>query len=244
MICNGYKTFVSELISTDKYIDDDSIEFDFSLNVTELSEDFNVIVKLFALELSKDQKHKKNHFKFFGDSGNKNHGSPMKSSGSPIPKSVTNTKTNFLQVGYVCLSLASIRQPPRLYPMQNFTLSKPLDGYLKMSLSLKVEHTYAAEGFFDIQNNDTSFWDLRWCAIRGSHFYYWRFKDDMGEKEPMAKINLKHCINPKVSFLKADQRYLCMRPNTFALVTIKPPSVSNATKLVTGGQIEKPIPNL
>lgn len=249
LIVHGSKIFVSDLLSTDKNVGNEFLEFNFGLNVTQLQEEFNVVVKLYSLELIKEPKQSKRtpllkkSFKMkFGDS--------HKSVASPAPKTPTlesskqASGSNFKLMGLVTLNLATVQQPPKFFRLESFSFDSPLDGYITMRTKLSVTHQFTTEGFFDMKDLQTTYWNVRWFVLRENQLLYWRFRDDMDSKPPLGCINLKHCINPSVGLLKANQRHLCMRPNTLILVALQPPVVSNAQKLVKGGTITKPVPEL
>jgi len=252
LVYNGPNVFVSELLNTSDNLGQDYLDFKFSLHCQELNEDFAVRVQIFSLEISKDKSKKdalsKKSFRMkFGTSSLKRvPKSPITIvHPSPIPIKDTTHTTSFKPVGHIIINLSTVCKPLSFYRMDSYALNTPIDGYLTMNLSLKVRHNFTAEGYFDLQDKETSFWNVRWFVLKGSTLSYWRFPNDAEQgKPPLGVISLKHCINSTVEILKSDQRQLCMRPSTFILVTIKPPAVSNAQKLVKGGAIEKPVPEM
>lgn len=236
---------MSDLLNSATNAGEDHLDFKFKLSCKELNEDFSIRVQIFALELCKEKAKKEKSFRMkFGTSSLKRVAkSPMTGTASPIPVINTQRTTSFKPVGHFILNLPNVCKPPSLYRMESYSMSSPIDGYMTMKLSLQVSHNFSAEGFFDLQDPETSFWNVRWFSIKGSTLRYWRFpKEAEDQRPPIGVINLKHCINPTVELLKTDQRQLCMRPFTFILVAIKPPEVSNAHKLVNGGTIVKAVP--
>lgn len=237
--------FVSELLDSSKNHGCDHLNFSpLDLKCQGLNEDFKIRVELFALELNKDKSKKETigrSFRIkFGTSSLKR--MEKGSVNSPIPDKITGQQSSFKPVGQILLNLATVRKPPSFYRMEGAPLNSPVDGYVIMDYSLKVSHNFSSEGYFDLQDAKSSFWNHRYFVLQGSQLMYWKFPSDVKDKEPLGVINLKHCINPAFGFLKSEQRKVCMRPNTFALVSIKPPTVSNAHKLVNGGTIVRSIP--
>ena len=244
LVFNGPKVFVSQLLNSEKNIGHDYLDFKFNLHCQELNEDFGIRVQLFSLELNKDKSKKdtigRKAFRIkFGTSSLKR--AEKASISSPIPDKIISQSTSFKSVGHTVLNLATVRKPPSFYRMESLSMMAPIDGYIIMDVSLQVNHNLFVEGYFDLQNNDNSFWNLRWFVLKGSKLIYWRFCENK-DTAPIGIINLKHCINPTVAMLKGEQRKVCMRQFTFALVTIKPPPVSNAHKLLNGGTIAKGVP--
>lgn len=249
-ISHGTQIFVSDFLNAEKCAGTEFLEFNFGLNVTELEDNFTINVKLYSLEISKDHKHS-HKTPLLKKSFRKKHIDSQKGSqfavASPMPKSsqeASPTGTNFKLIGLVALNLSSVQRPPKFYRLDSFSISSPLDGYITMNVFLTVTHNHCTQGFFDMKDVQNTFWNVRWFVVREHQLLYWRFRDDMNMKPPLGVINLKHCINPTVTLLKANQRHLCMRPNTFILVTIEPPAVSNAHKLLNGGTITKPVPEM
>ncbi|KAJ6221124.1 hypothetical protein RDWZM_006936 [Blomia tropicalis] len=248
LIFNGPKVFVSELLNTHNNLGQDFLEFKFGLTCQELSEDFTIRIQLFNLMLNKD-KPKKSHIaksfriKFGTSSLKRNAKLDTNVVDSPVTIKNMNMANGFKPIGHVNINLATLRKPLSFYQLESYSMGVPIDGYLTMDLKLKVKHNFNVTGFFDLQEYEDSFWNLRWFVMDGSRLMFWRFQENLKTPgSPLGVIDLKHCVNPCVQFLKGEQKNVCVRPNTFILVTIKPPSVSNAHKLLNGGTIAKPVP--
>lgn len=244
------KMLCSKTVSTESNMSSDSLEFPFGLVINELEADFKVEIKLFDLELFKDEKPKKRGLNLAkslrlkpstasNSSGKSSNTIPV----SPAPSSLSHSRINFKEVAALSLTLGEVRKLPKYFTFT--TMASPLQGIMTMQLALEVNHQNYFEGFFDYQDIESRFWNLRWFVIDGPLLMYWRFKEDFAtKKQPIGQINLKHCINPTVGFIKSEFRHLCTRQNTIMLVTIQPENVPNTTKLVTGGVIRKPKPQL
>ncbi len=256
LVINGPQVYVSELLDTSKSADKDSLEFKFKAYCKDLKDDFEVGIHLYAMELQTHNAPKKEagfrSFRIkFGTSSLKKAEKAALATNSPLPSKLTagGSSSSFNLVGVVKLTLPLLRQKPLLYrfeyPAVGPKLHIPIDNYLSIQeQTLSVQHRLTVEGCFDIQDPKTSFWNLRRVVISGNQLKYWRFPETSTESDspPLGVINLKHCINPTVSILKGEDREICMRVNTIALVTLKPPPVSNAQKLVQGGKISKSVP--
>jgi len=147
--------------------------------------------------------------------------------------------TSFTLIGVVNLNLTNYMK--KSHKMENFCYNSPLEGVLMAQTELKVSHEYSAKGFLDICDIN-SFWTLCWFVLNGQRLTFWRFKEDAERDDkmsPLGVIDLKECINPKVSIFPPNLRHVCMRPNTFALITFSNKHKNNFNK---GGTIPKSQP--
>lgn len=245
---------MSDLLDTSKTADKENLEFNFKAYCKDLKDDFAVRIQLYAMELQGNNAPKKElglrsfRIKFGTSSLKKAEKAAALTAASPLPSKLS-LNSSFKLVGVVPLTLPLLRQKPLIYRFESAlprtVQEAPIDGYMSiMDQSLTVQHRLSAEGCFDIQDPKTSYWNLRRVVIDGSQLKYWRFPDSSAESSPppLGAINLKHCINPTVGVLKGELRNICMRENTFVLVTMKPPAVSNAQKLIQGGTISQCVP--
>lgn len=237
LICYEPNVYVSKLLDTNDNLSTSSLEFDFNLEMKNLEQDFTITVKLFMLELSskidKHSKIKSIRRKLL----HKPEVSPMAHQDVPMD-------CNFKMIGNVVLDLDNVKTTVnKLYRLNLDNLNSIIDNYLTIELMLKVSYNNNFQGYFDMQQRSTTFWNLRWFYLENYQLKYWRFQEQ-NENAALGIINLKYCINPVVCFLKTDQRHICMRANTFALVIIEPPQVSNAEKLLKGGLISKVEPKM
>lgn len=235
LICYGPDVYVSKLLDTSSNLSHSSLEFDFDLEMKNLEQDFNITVKLFMLELSskvdKHSKIKSIRRKLL----HKQEASPMRLA---LSEQNTTMDCNFKMIGYVILDLDNVKTTAnKLYRLNLENLNSIIDNYLRVEVTLKVLYNNRFQGYFDMQQQSTTFWNLRWFYLDNYQLKYWRFQEQ-NENPAMGIINLKHCINPVVCFLKSDQRHICMRANTFALVIIEPPRFPNDEKLLKGGLIK------
>lgn len=258
LVINGPSVYVSDLLDTSKTAEKENLEFKFKAYCKDLKDDFAVRIQLYAMEnqsqnsLKKEAGFRSFRIKFGTSSLKKSEKAALAAVNSPMPPKLNSTILNssFKLIGVVPLTLPLLRQKPVLYRFESAiprtVQEAPIDGYMSIGeQSLTVQHHLSAEGFFDMQDEKTSFWNLRRVVIDGSQLKYWRFPDPSAENgPPLGVINLKHCINPTVAVLKGEFRNLCMRKNSFVLVTMKPPSVSNAQKLVQGGMISQCVPQM
>ncbi|UXI19703.1 hypothetical protein NH340_JMT05646 [Sarcoptes scabiei] len=242
LICCGPKVFVSNLINI---LDDPSNEFlDFDLGITveNLDENFTVIVKLFNLELgSKEFHNAKSKLTPFTSFRRKLVPNMMKKSSAadpdlavfkPVGRSIDLNRpmviSSFKMVGYFTLCLKNVKSlSNKFYRLNSECFRSIIDNYFITNMMLKASfYSHTFQGYFDLQEQSTLFWNLRWFSLCKDNLFYWRFEEHKS-KSALGRINLKNCINPEVAFLRADQRHLCMRPNTFVLAIIEPSSTQN-----------------
>nr|XP_046909906.1 uncharacterized protein LOC124491304 [Dermatophagoides farinae] len=258
LVCVGPSVFVSKLLDTAANLSKSYLEFDMGLAIDSLSEDFKVTVKVFALELSLKEcgGHK---YRFANSpfktirrrlmhSSSSASTSPMSKNSPIIQRNNQQQKapaSNFRLIGYVKLTLQNVKaNANKFYRLDSDCFIPIIDSYLTMNVSIKVAHGNHFPGFYDIKEKEDSFWNVRYFRLHGEHLRYYRFGEEKNVDQPLGLINLKHCINPKVEFLKVEHRHLCRRSNSFVLVIVDPPAVSNAKKLITGGTITRIEPKL
>ncbi|XP_054165445.1 anillin-like isoform X2 [Oppia nitens] len=235
LVYNGPHVFVSNLLSTDKGIKNGVFEFEFGVSLSDLNNDFGVVVHIYDLITSKHQlPHEvKYHIKTLKRTPKKNKGSmkspTVRSPGGPNAV----LSTSFQLIGVLNINLFNYHK--NSYKLENFNFNSPLEGTIQVRAELTIKHNYYREGFFDVR--DTSgFWNLRWVVIRGSHLAFWRFPEDVTNKPALGNINLKDCINPIVQIIKGQ---ILMRPNTIALITA---SNTPNTIFTKGGSIPRSRP--
>ncbi|KAH9425226.1 hypothetical protein DERP_014663 [Dermatophagoides pteronyssinus] len=254
LVIFGPKVYVSKLLDTGSNPSKSYLDFDMGLAIGPLSEDFKVTIKVFALELSLKEGGAAGHKYRFANSPFKTirrklmHSASSASSSpaknSPLVQLRTTKQQpaetvpagNFRLIGYVKLTLQNVKaNANKFYRLDSDCFLPVIDSYLTMNVSIKVSHGNHFPGFFDMKEKDESFWNVRYFRIQGEQLRYYRFGEEKNIDQPLGVINLKHCINPKVEFLKIQHRHLCRRSNSFVLVMVDPPAISNARKLITGG---------
>lgn len=239
LIYNGANVIVTDLLNSEKDITNGKLDFSCGVYLKELSSDFKVVIHVYDLITSKHQlPHDiKYHIK---KASKKSKTGTMKSPTVRSPGGPNAVlSTSFTLIGVVNLNLTNYMK--KSHKMENFCYNCPLEGVLMAQTELKVSHEYSAKGFLDICDIN-SFWTLCWFVLNGQRLTFWRFKEDAERDDkisPLGVIDLKECINPKVSIFPPNLRHVCMRPNTFALITMSNKHKNNFNK---GGTIPKSKP--
>src|SRR5699024_11541250 len=81
---------------------------------------------------------------------------------SPIPHKITSQLSSFESVGHITLNLSTVRKPPSIYRMESLQMNTPVDGYIIMDVALRVKHNISTEGYFDLLESATPYWNTLW----------------------------------------------------------------------------------
>ena len=235
LVHNGGNIMATNLLNTDKDIKNGFLEFDFGYrDMTELSSDFQMVVHIYDLITIKQQMpHEvKYHIKRTPKKNKSTMKSPtVRSPGGPNAV----MSTSFRLVGAVNINLKNYDK--NCFRLENFDFNSPLEGTLKLKSELTVRHPFHRDGFFDVR--DTSgFWNMRWAVLNGSRLSFWRFPEDVSKKAALAVIDLKNCINPKITLIPSHLRHICMRRNTIAMIIVDNVNASNNI-FTKGGSIPR-----
>jgi actin-binding protein anillin len=233
VVYNGPNVFVTNLLNTEKDIKNGTLEFEFGVKLTDLSNEFQVVVHVYDLMTANHQlpHYIKYHIKKTPKKNRNTMKSPtVRSPGGPNAV----LSTSFQLIGVLNINLNNYFK--NCYKLENFHFNSPLEGNIYVKTDLTVEHNYYREGFFDVRDPN-GFWNLRWVVLKGHHLAFYRFPEDVAIKSALAAINLKECVNPTVGVV----RLTGMRPNTIALITASAPKTPKDI-FTKGGSIPRSRP--
>ncbi|XP_015788796.1 anillin [Tetranychus urticae] len=213
----GEKVFSTDALSSTHTIQEASLSFKNKIEFDKLRKDFRIRLTVYALALPKGKRnHDKKNIRL-----TPKHKSKVKYTHSPALKASPKSekiKCNFKKMGQVDFTRDNIMRSR--FSLENFMYESPLEDQIMVDLVIRGQYNIKFSSYLNFHetSGDYPVWNRRWCVLNGSSIYFWRFSEDEGDKQPMGVINLKHCVNPRISKATAD---ISMRPNSFSFLTLE-----------------------
>ncbi|XP_033935403.1 anillin isoform X2 [Pseudochaenichthys georgianus] len=228
-------TVATPLASTHRGLSGDTLSFPTSFTISDVSSDFEIDVEVYSLvqrrDVGNDKKKKASKSKAMTP---KRFLAITKSVQTPVmaspggPNSVRTS--NFLLVGSHKLTLASIGQ--NKFHLDKVPFLCPLEGNVYLKMQCEVGSQVEERGFLTLFEDVSGFgsWHRRWCVLSGYCISYWTYPDDEKRKNPIGRLNLRHCTSQRVDPVN---REFCARPNTLELITVRPQRAEDRETLVS-----------
>ncbi|XP_015788797.2 anillin [Tetranychus urticae] len=213
----GEKVIATDALSSTHAIQEASLNFTNKAEFDHLRKDFRIRLTVYALALPKGKRNQdKKNIRLTPKNKSKvkyTHSPALKAS----PKS-EKIKCNFKKMGYVDFTRDNIMKSR--FSLEEFMYESPLEDQIMVDLVIGGEYNFKFSSYLNFHetSGDYPVWNRRWCVLNGPSIYFWRFSEDEGDKQPLGVINLKHCVNLKISKATAD---VSMRPNAFSFVTLE-----------------------
>ena len=213
----GDKVIATDALSSTHTIQEASLNFTNKAEFDHLRKDFRIRLVVYALALPKGKRnHDKKNIRL-----TPKHKSRVKYTHSPALKASPKSekiKCNFKKMGHVDFTRDNIMKSR--FSLEEFMYESPLEDQIMVDLVIGAQYNFKFSSYLNFHetSGDYPVWNRRWCVLNGPSIYFWRFSEDEGDKQPMGVINLKHCVNSRISKATAD---ISMRPNSFSFLTLE-----------------------
>ncbi|KAL4234023.1 hypothetical protein ACF0H5_005677 [Mactra antiquata] len=224
LIRNGAQVICTQMLSTHDPMMRGSLDFPNLIKLHGISSKFNINLEIYSMSVSREMlkdKKKKTPKK------SKYHTHmPLESPGGPTAVRTT----SFTLITSLPITMKSLDKSS--FNLDRIPFLSPLHGMIYMRLKCMMEQNVEERGFLTMFEDVSGLgaWHRRWCLLGGNKLCYWKYPDDETRKDPIGFIDLKRVITEKVGLIPRD---ICARPNTFELVSIRPPRKGEQDTLVT-----------
>ncbi|XP_054717020.1 anillin-like [Uloborus diversus] len=234
----GAQVIVTQMVSTSDKLSDGALTFTNHIKLQNLPADFSVVFEVYGLQSKKEvlPHEKKYHIKRehskirLTPKGKRAEGKILLPAVSSPGGPNAVRSSSFGVIGYTRFTLQNCNKS--CFTLDKVPFTSPLEGVLKVKLSLHAEHKTMQKGFLTMFEDISGFgaWHRRWCALDAQYLSYWKYPDDEQKKEPIGTIELKQCVTGQVKLVARD---ICARPQTFQLVTVRPQEKGDKNTLIS-----------
>ncbi|KAH9515677.1 hypothetical protein Btru_011718 [Bulinus truncatus] len=223
LIKNGPQIISTQMLSTHDPMMRGSLDFPNLIKINGITANFKLTLDIYSMsvckEYSKDKKKKT-------PKKGKGYAMALESPGGPAAVRTT----SFTHVSSLILTMKCLDK--NSFHLERLPYLSPLYGQIFLRLKCLMEASVEEKGFLTMFDDVSGFgaWHRRWCVLSGNKLCVWKYPDDETRKDPMTIIDLKRCVTEKVGLVPRD---ICARPNTFEMVTVRPPVKGEHDTLVT-----------
>lgn len=242
LIKHGPQVVATQMLSTMDNVAGGALNFPNLINMRDLDCCFNIAFEVYGLQTRRDQvipterakslgKKEKSRLnltpkKLLHKQDSKMTSIPVQSPGGP---SAVRT-SSFQLIGYTHINIQTLSR--KTWVLEKVPFISPLEGSLQMQIHCLNDYHTEERGFLTMFEDVSGFgaWHRRWCVLSGTYLSFWKYPDDEKRKEPMGEIDLRKCVTSNVGLVARD---ICARPNTFLLLTVRPPEEYDTDTLVS-----------
>ncbi|XP_052230360.1 anillin-like isoform X2 [Dreissena polymorpha] len=224
LIRNGPQVITTQMLSTHDPLMRGSLDFPNLIKIHGISANFNINLEIYSMSVSRE--HVKDKKKKTPKKQKHQSHMPLESPGGPLAVRTT----SFFLITTLPITMRSLDKSS--FNLERIPYLSPLHGMIYMRLKCMMEQHVEERGFLtmfeDVEGLGS--WHRRWCVLSGNKLCYWKYPDDENKKDPMGYIDMKRVITEKAGLMPRD---ICARPNTFELVSVRPPMRGEQDTLVT-----------